>query len=389
MFADSPHYRRFSEAILTALKTETDTWNAKQLCGLAKEMAAHGDAGALQALRDYVIAKAGVPGYDDWLGADEWIELRGIDGVVELARIYGERLTSDPDDYPYDLLLPWDETWQGYKEVLSQYALRDEKVKAYCEYLERAGIPPGPVDRDAAGRESRRRFRESHSLEQIVADAYNGVGSFPATYGRFGCYASPEELDEIYTILLDETEDSVRVRLLWIFRRTAVPRLSDVLFDWANGPAEELRAAAIAALSQVSDARVHQLARSKLQAGALSLTDDEVLDLFLHNYQHEDAELIIQSLASSKPEKNEVAHSLAYSIVELADRHEDSGLVDALKWAYENTPCAICRHRIIVSLDRFLGLDDALVHECLHDAEAETRAFAQKYSDGKPPNHLL
>jgi len=377
MFSDSPYYPKFREAILTALKTETDTWNLEQLLGLAKEMVAHGDEPALEALREHVIAKASHPASDDWLGADEWIELRGADGLLELARVYGQRLILDPGDYPYDGL-PWlEETWPSFKEVLLQHALPDEMVKAYYEYLERQSARLQPIDKDAAKRESRRRFRERYSLEQIVADASAGVGEYPGNYARFGGYATPEELDHIYTLLMKETNGPVRLRLLWVFRRAPVPELSDVLFDWANGPDRELRAAAIAALSQVSDARVHELARSKMQAGALTIADREILDLFLNNYRPEDAQLVMQALTATEPETDEAAHSLSFSI-ELAERHAASEFADMLKWAYEKTPCSNCRYQTVVLLDKLKALNAALVNECLHDAAEETREFAQK-----------
>ena len=43
MFSDSDQYPRFQESILNHLKTETRMYDALQLLGLAKEMAAGGD----------------------------------------------------------------------------------------------------------------------------------------------------------------------------------------------------------------------------------------------------------------------------------------------------------------------------------------------------------
>ena len=43
MFAESDQYPIFQEAILKHAKMETKTWDALQLLGLAKEMAARGD----------------------------------------------------------------------------------------------------------------------------------------------------------------------------------------------------------------------------------------------------------------------------------------------------------------------------------------------------------
>lgn len=122
MFGDSNQYPKFSESILGKLKTETDTWNLLQLCGLAKEMAAHGDKVERQGLGERVREKARIPLDDDWVGADLWVEIEGIDGLLELARIYGHRLLLNPDDFVPDNLLSVNDTEQELKKILFQPA---------------------------------------------------------------------------------------------------------------------------------------------------------------------------------------------------------------------------------------------------------------------------
>jgi hypothetical protein len=136
MFGDSPYYSKFREAILNELKTATDTWDLQQLCELVKEMAVRGDIIAHKVLKDFVFDRASYSAPDDWLGVDEWIELKGIDGLLELARIYGQRLISDPNDSPYEFIFSTDETEQHYREALLEYAQKDPAIKAYSEYIE-------------------------------------------------------------------------------------------------------------------------------------------------------------------------------------------------------------------------------------------------------------
>jgi hypothetical protein len=378
MFADSPDYPQFRDAIFHHLPTEEDTWDAQQLCKLVHKMAVNGDIEAETTLRNYVLNKASNCAPDDWLGADEWVELKGIEGIVELARIYGERLISDSSDRPYDLLFCNDETGRGHRATLLQYAQTDTAIAIYLGYLEEQGVCQ-TVDPEVAKQNRRERIRDKYTLTKILNDAKNGVGDFPGYYVTFGRYALPEELETVYSYLLSESEDVVRTRLLWVFRRTPMPQLSDSFFTWAVSENEELRGASIAALAQVSDLRVHNLARLKAKNRELLGADSEALDLFLHNYQNEDARLIMQALASVNLETEEDYHSLGYSLIKLAEKQDAVELSDALKWAYENTPCTNCRHRIVILLDRFQQLNETLLHECLYDANEDIKQLAENY----------
>jgi hypothetical protein len=380
MFGHSTQYPRLGESILSKLKTETNPWNLLQLCGLAKEMAARGDKGARQRLGECVREKASIPLDDDWVGADLWVELEGIDGLLELARIYGQRLVLHPDDFVPDNLLSINETKQGFKEILFQHAQKESEIKAYWDYLEARGVlnpRSAPVDKEVARRRHHERVRQQHSVESILRDARNKLGQYPGRYTLFGRHATPDELKAIYTHLLKETDEAIQLRLLWIFRRAPLPELNEILFRWADGTDEALRQASIAALAQKADEQVHDLARSKVYAGKLVGADRGALDLFLNNYANGDAHLITQALVALNPNLED-AHSLGFSLAELAEQRRDVELANALKWVYENTPCTNCRYKVIKQLSSLQQFDEALLYECEFDAEEDIRTFAQK-----------
>ena len=380
MFGDSTQYPKFRESILGKLKTETDTWNLRQLCSLAKEMAAHGDKYARQGLGERVREKASIPLDNDWFGAHSWVEIEGIDGLLELARIYGHRLLLNPDDFVPDNLLFVNDAEQEFKEPLFQHAQDEPDIKAYWDYLEARGVlnpRSAPVDEETAKRQRHARVRQQHSLESILQDARNKLGHYPGRYYLFGRHATTDELKEIYTYLMNETDEAVRLRLLWVFRGAPLPELNETLFRWADGTDDALREASIAALAQKVNEQVHYLARSKARAGKLVGADSEALDLFLNNYASDDAHLIAQALVPLNPNRED-AHSLGFSVAELAEQKRDVELASALKWAYENTPCAICRCRVVEQLAILQQLDDALLYECEFDAEECIRAFAKK-----------
>ena len=49
-----------------------------------------------------------------------------------------------------------------------------------------------------------------------------------------------------------------------------------------------------------------------------------------------------------------------------------------LLWAYEQTPCSICRMWIAKGLIRIDAAPDWLLQECLHDCSDRTREYAAK-----------
>jgi hypothetical protein len=316
---------------------------------------------------------------DDWVGADLWIELEGPKGLLELARIYGHRLLAKPEDLVPDDIFRGDERASEHRETLRQYAEIEPDIKAYSDYLEARGVwkeAAKPIDWEAAAARNREEARRQYDVSRIVADARNHAGKYPGRYYRFGRFAAPDELQAIYEHLLVEPDAAARLRLLWVFRRAPLPRLEDVVFAWASGADEALRKAAIAALSNSGDARVHELARAKVQAGELLGADSEALNLFKNTYIPPDASLITKALLGLGLDADS-HHSLGFSLTDLAEHYPGAELAPALHWVYEKTLCANCRRRAVVQLEVRHQLNAEVWHECLLDASEDIRSFAK------------
>lgn len=340
MFRDTSHYPEFHKAILNAMETETNFWDLYQLCQLTRQIAGLGDEEAHQKLRDFVYHNAADATSEyDWIGIKDLLFLEGAEGILVLARIFGKRLMADPDDFVDDSLLQ-SESYPEYAKILTEYSQEDVAISAYREYLEKRSerfSSITPLDKETRKQQRHEKVRRDYSLQTILDDAHKEAGKYPGRYMTFGMHAMPEELEKVYACLLNETNDPTRIRLLWVFRRAKLPRIDDIVLDWANGDNTELRAASLAALSQISAPRVRQLARMKTETGQLLGADDEVLDLFILNYENGDELLIKNSLDRLQPATDD-AHSLGYSILKLADQHKDPALSDLLRWVYENRP---------------------------------------------------
>jgi len=376
MIKDRVEYPTFRSSILKALESEKNCADLFQLCDLVKEMAQNGDREAKRILRKCVLNFAKTP-EKEGLGTDNLIEVYGNSAVLDLAKIYGKRLLKNPDEkISYGFYCN-----QDIQKLLSDNSSSNPEIKAFWDYIVKSGhLIRKELTREQIkiNKQSRRReYRKKYPLKKIIEDAQNGVGNYPVNYVSFGEYATARELEMICDLILNDTDEDVRMRLLWIFRQTSLPKYSRKYFNWANGEHEGLRIASIAALSQVSDKRVHELARAKVKAGQILGADSEALDLFFENYKSSDAKLIINALNSVKPDPDD-AHNLSLSIRNLSDYYRDPKLTDALIWVYENTPCTMCREYIVERLYELGRLNDSILRECLYDANEDTREFARK-----------
>jgi len=380
MFGKSEHYSKFSELILDRLKTESDSYNLKQLCSIAKEMAMNGDEDARKGLRECVFKIAKTASSDSSIGEGAWINLEGTEGFLELVRIYGQRLLLNPEDIVPEHIVHSGESKRELKDVLFQFAEKEAKIKAYKEFLEEKDVFK-PFDRNTIEKPQHEKARHKHNLASILESARNKVGNYPARYIKFGRHATSDELENVFNQLFIETDRDILLRLLWIFRHTSLPRLDKMFFDWAQGTDNELRESSIVALAQLSDQQIHQLAISKVKAGELLGADNHVLDLFLNNFKVSDIQIIIQALAPIKPDVKD-AHSLGFSLLDLGEKHTMIELADALKWVYENTPCSNCRFRAVRQLIEWQQLDEAILYECKFDANEDIRDFVEEHLTG-------
>lgn len=379
MFKDRAEYPTFRNAILKALESETKCADLGQMCGLAKEMAQTGDDNAKQILRKCVLDFAKTP-EKDGLGVEELVEVCGNSAVLDLGKIYGSRFLINPDEDIISYGFCCDEDRQ---KLLIENSKFDPEIKAFWDYVVKSGYLKLQKRKELtreqikANKQRRRRWhRKKYPLKKIVEDARNGVGKYPGYYVRFGEYATARELEKICDLILTERDEDVRMRLLWVFRRTSLPKYSLKFFNWANGEHEGLRCASIAALAQVSDKRVHELARAKAKTGQVLGADNEAIDLFIENYESSDAKLIINTLYSVKPAPDD-AHAFSHSIRNLTEKYKDQKLTDALIWVYENTPCSSCRADAVKRINEIGALKQEMIDECMWDGSEYIREFAK------------
>jgi hypothetical protein len=381
MFKNTKHLPSFKNVILNALKTKRNTWDVQLLFELALQMAKAGDLDAQGAIRDKALKKAKKRAEDGWLGAQELISISGIDGALALARIYGSRLLKDAEDFvPEDEIFPNEEIKNEFRNLLLDSSRNEAELKAYWDYLDNRGFFEPRVNPfitpEARHQRRKQAIRKRHNLESILKDANNKTDKIGARYNQFGWAATSEELEIVYDHLIRETDEDVIWRLLNVFSRVPLPGLDAKLFLWARSRNPQVRQSAIRALAKNNDEKIHALAREKVQTVKLIGPDSGDIELFVKNYKHEDAKLIIDALYRNRPNRND-AHSLAWDIIDLSKNHPDISLGDALRWSYEKTPCSSCRFRIVKQLDLLGQFEGKILYECQFDGNDDIVELAR------------
>jgi len=381
MFKDRAEYPRFASAILSALQQETEVCDIEHLCELTAQLAIHGDETATDVLRRRVLGQS-FSLEDDQFGCHALVLLDGLDAVVELARRYGRSLLGTSGKrLPFPYHLAGESNLRPLADAaLEQLAVSDEAIRAFWN-SERSWVREFQADKLPPSDEERRELRESSRrelpLETILADAAAGVGNSPAKYTRFGRYATPDELDTILLRLITEDDEKVRLRLLWVFRRVALPELHPAIWTFAESNNDDVRAAAITALAQCNDPNVGDFARAVLRSARSPRVVSEGMQTLVKHYRPEDSVLVMSALSRISANDDE-AHAIGFSISRICLGNESPDLLDALMWDYENNPCTLCRCGTVSMMSEREGLSSAIVSECLHDADPDIQKLARE-----------
>jgi hypothetical protein len=380
MFKDGAPYGWLSGKILEALRKAEPGYDFEQLCELAALMASRGEEQAADLLRTRVLTQPF--GNNDWpRGLAALVSVDGEGAIVEIARRVGRVLLEDPATGVPTLASLTDskERLADFERKLSEFGQADEEIAAFMDHERRAEASDKVArskSREERERELREQARRDLPIEKILDHASKKQGTFPGQYTRFGRYATESELRMVMDRLSTESDDEVSVRLLWVFRRAALPEIHPRIWELAQSKNDALRAAAVEALAQIRDERVSAFGRAQLVAGELPKIASEVIDLFTLNYQARGEELISAAVQRIAPSEDE-AHGLGLSILRVCKKNQSPAFSGSLGWVYETTPCTICRHDALKELVALERHTPEMIADSLFDAEEDTRKLAR------------
>lgn len=362
--------------IIDALRPSTDFWNTSQLFSLCAILAKRGNQEAKSAIYEKFDLQEFNEGY---LGGYDLIDIDGLTGLGHVAHRLGKRLTEEKD-YSDDDALFQHACEKFGQEKVEVYLESVSKTDAYiAKYLKevKAYAEARAHETEKSKEAYTERIRRKYPLARIISDAENEKGNYPGYYMSFGKHAEQNDICVIFDRLLNEEKRERIIRYLWVFRRRELPRLEDVLFQYAKSDDKELRDAAVSALENCKDERIRELAidlsRKKSEMAFCAVS------LFIENYELGDNVFIEQSLFDSTDE--DALHSVCMDLISVFEMHPENELLKSLLWAYENTPCSLCRESIVRKLCENRIIPDELIYECQFDCVEDTRKIAKAYSD--------
>lgn len=378
----APEYEHLCDVLLDEYQRQDSEHNLSQLSGIVLQMALSGNQAAAQILRQQVLQQEFKADWTDF-GCEELVRLDGLSAIMQLLKRYASLLasTGELEFLPHDLFTDDEDLRQQAYLQFAEIAHSDAELAQLFQRLRPAVDTDADVNTADTQAAACQPTTESQ-LAKILDDAKQGIGGYPGQYARFGKRASQAELMQVLAQLELSENDDERLRLLWVFRRQPPPELSEKIWQLARAENRQLQQAAMCALSHQQTPAVRQLALELLQQTISAEVFDSVLTLLLHNLQQDDQALVsaqLQRLDAEIAANIDIRHHLAFSINKIAESNPEIKLADILNWAYQHTPCTICRHYLVVELLARQIYTKAMAEQDLYDADEDTRQLAADF----------
>lgn len=368
---DEGFYRR---SVLDVLPATYDCDDAEQLLDLAVLFARDGDDSA----RDAVYTRMATHIADqDMPGADQAVALDGAQGLVRVLEAIGAagRACTDTD---IALLV------EDAIEVSGADAVRTavQEAAAGSSNIAAALVPAGYTPQSLV--EEVVHWRKTHhqrlrpgldpntTWEQIKETLAEKCLRWPQVASDAEFLKAAKDLDP-----QDDPERlHSHVRLFW---KRAFPLDPQPIIDLATHPDERVAVAALSALENIRHPNVRDLF-DRLRCD--DKWSDRAVGLLISNYETGDAATIMEML-EAEPDPDSL-HIMAIDARQVFESNPAPEGLDVLMLAYEKTPCSLCRHSCLESIEKLGRVPDWMIQECLYDCDSGTRETAERLASSQP-----
>lgn len=363
----SVHATAIRETLCDALLQENDDcWALDQLYAIACIYAKRGDATARRAI--YLrFQQPPIPGAS-WCGAEQLIDLEGIEGMIRIAEVRGQTLREHPDDWEDDELLNLAQERlpdQTVRQVLADRAAQSPAIQAYLDAIDTClaqrqdhAASPAP-DLDLHAKDLPDRLQQQPL--RIVAAMRRA--RFPEAAMR-----------QLSAAFASETDPDRQLPYLRIFAVSPYQGDPVELLPVVQSPPpdpDDLRfALACKALSFFSDPHIRQLALDQLQKPA---PPADYLLLLMRNAQSADAPLFTR-LAEQAQHPDHV-HQLAWNLCDIFAANPTINRQPLLP-LYDKLTCGLHRLTLLQQLIAQAPLPARIRGELPHDSYDEIRDLA-------------
>lgn len=190
---------------------------------------------------------------------------------------------------------------------------------------------------------------------------------------RYAKNASPEELEKLAQVAMNETNESVQIDLLWAFRRfVKYPFPEEFLLKLSKSGSEELRGLTYDIMGQNPSPRTRELALSLIKDNKTA----DGISLLVKSPLPEDEFLLFDIVKSIPVHKDKAEwHSLYMDVQDGIEAKRGKPKTDILEFLYRNTFCGVCRSRIVRLMHKKKQLPDKILKECFFDSNNDIREF--------------
>lgn len=366
LYCISTQSKRIQRAVLKGLaKEQNDTWTLTQLFELALLFAQHGDASARRALYNRFLRNP-IEG-SDWVGAQEIMELDGLEGLKYIARKFGQALAKNSEDWQDDHLIrsfqedhPTINVWQE----LHLLAEQDEDVHRYVQNIEATLAHHATLQRPRT---------EITDLEEILRAPRQG-------YIRFALKKrglEPHEMRQLAEQLVQEKSKAVQENLLYVFTLFPFPLSYEPILELAQRKPNSRNRLTEFATDALRHLRAPKIREFALQRLAVTTRPSVYTDMLISNYQEGDA-LLLTNIASRFNNEHTI-ETLACSYTEIYQANKTPECAGPLLALYQKMTCGIHRNTVVELLIENNVLPAWLNEELPFDSYAETRLLHQSH----------
>lgn len=354
LFQDTPERSRFAAAIVEAVNALETDHEFQQCLELAVLLARNGDIAAFDAANRRLLAiLAAHP--EDWRAATTLISLRGQDALPDIARLYGRALLGTDTPKPPSLDDLDLDPGLDARNHLARFA-DNANIAAYLAYSDQQGLRP-PAYPTRSRQQRRKMVKRVRPQKELLAEL---AAIRSADLREWESCLNHQERQLLESRLDEETEETVSLKLLYLFRHHPPKRIPSHWLTLAESGSLEQRRAACSALSHFGgphlgqpnsgDPCIAELARRLLnQADFPGRYSDHRLKLFRYVLTQADAEQIEAKL--KRFDLDELSrHEFGQDICDIGDVGPIPEMAGLLNWVYENSPCLNCRSTALARL---------------------------------------
>lgn len=356
------HKEEIFNFVLNKLTENHEDWYVlHQLYGVASLLAQNGDERAKKVIRNRF--KKEVELSYDWKGEDAILQIDGLNGLILIARLKGERLIKNPTWVEDSILV--DSFQEGnphldINKVLTDKSVHDESIKKYLE-----SITSWKSSR--LGEKRKEKDVNYTYVKDKLESAYFYVSSSLKKL-------TLDDVNKLAIDFLNEETIEKKNRYLAIFSIIKFPLDYNIIYEIVKSGNKKLLKNACKALKFFKSKEIRNFAIDQLKMNEKRTLN--YLPLLVSNYKQGDFKLLVEIARKHKDE--EIIHDLSHKYISIYENNQIAESIIPLEVIYNKLNCGSCRYDILTLLEKQKKLSQAILKEMQFDSYEEIRKLYEQ-----------